>query len=137
MPASHPAKIEMVPLIDTFFLLLAFFISSVLTMEVVQGLPVELPRAGGAAHRLDPGRLLVTITEAGLIQLEGKTLTLEQLRARLEQHPDRTSLRVGLRGDRGTRYEQVVQVLEAVQQAGVGRVLLLTRSESERRKEGS
>lgn len=133
MPAGHRPRIEMVPLIDTFFLLLAFFISSVLTLEVVQGLPVELPRDIGAAHPLDPRRLLVTLTEEGLIQLEGETLTPEALRARLAGHPDRQALRVGLRGHRGARYERVVEVLEVVQQAGVSRVSLLTRPEGKQR----
>ena len=134
MPASHKAKIEMVPLIDTFFLLLAFFISSVLTMEVVRGLPVDLPRGGGSAARLDSHRLLITLTQDGRIQLEGETLTLESLRERLVRHPDRSNLRVGLRGDGAARYEQVVQVLEAVQKAGVSRVSLLTRPESPRER---
>lgn len=130
MPASRHAKIEMVPLIDTFFLLLAFFISSVLTMEVVQGLPVELPREGGAAHRIEPDRILVTLTESGLLQLEGETVTREQLQLRLDHYPKKGTLRVALRADRGTAYEQVVQVLGVVQGAGVSRVSLLTQPET-------
>lgn len=127
MPVSRKAKIEMVPLIDTFFLLLAFFISSVLTMDVVRGLPVDLPRDEGASQRVDPDRLFVTLTEGGIIELEGTPVTLAELSARLEIHPKRPSLRVGLRADRTVHYEQVVQVLESVQQAGVSRVSLLTR----------
>lgn len=129
MPASRQAKIEMVPLIDTFFLLLAFFISSVLTMEVVQGLPVELPREGGAAHRIEPDRILVTLTENGLLQFEGEPVTSEQLRFRLEQSPRKGTLHVALRADRGTPYEQVVQALGVIQGAGVRRVSLLTQPE--------
>lgn len=132
MPESHKAKIEMVPLIDTFFLLLAFFISSVLTMEVVRGLPVDLPNDRGASNRLDPDRFLVTITQGGLIEVGGDPVTVEGLQARLGSHPDRQTLRVGLRADRTVHYEQVVQVLEAVQRAGVSRVSLLTRPESKR-----
>jgi biopolymer transport protein ExbD len=134
LPARRPVRIEMVPLIDTFFLLLAFFISSVLTMEVVRGLPVDLPRDRGAANRLAPDRLLVAITEGGLVELDGSPVTLEGLRAQLENHSKRQELRIGLRADRGARYEQVVQVLEVVQQAGVSRVSLLTRPGSKRGK---
>ena len=130
LPTGHKPRIEMVPLIDTFFLLLAFFISSVLTLEVVRGLPVELPGEGKSSQRLDPHRLLVTITEDHVIQLEGEAVTLEQLRARLEQRPDATHLKVGLRGDRNVAYEQIVEVLGVIQGAGVHQVSLLTRPES-------
>lgn len=130
MPVSHRPKIEMVPLIDTFFLLLAFFISSVLSMEVVRGLPVDLPRDRGASVRLDPNRLLVTITEGGRIELEGESVTLDGLQKKLGSHPKRRELRVGLRAGRAVDYEQVIRVLETVQQAGVSRVSLMTRPES-------
>ena len=129
VPYTRKPRIEMVPLIDTFFLLLAFFISSVLTMEVVQGLPVDLPKAAGTAALSQENRLLVTIGRSGLLQLEGEPVTVASLHDRLIVHPKRTGLRVGIRADQATPYRQLVEVLAAVRQAGVARVTLLTHPE--------
>lgn len=131
IPHARQPRIEMIPLLDVFFLLLAFFISSVLTMETVQGLSVELPYAQGSRIPQEK-RLLLTISKGGQLQLERESVTLELLQKRLRGTPDPTSVRVGIRADRETPYEWVVQVLAAVRQAGVSRVSLLTESPGER-----
>lgn len=131
LPHRHPPRIEMVPLLDTFFLLLAFFISSVLTMEVVRGLPVELPRAGGTRIPQE-NRWLITLGAGRTLQWEGELVTLERLQARLRTVPHPASVRVGIRAERRTDYEWLVQVLAAVQQAGVKSVSLLTDPDSKR-----
>lgn len=128
-------RIEMVPLIDSFFLLLAFFMSSVLAMEVVRGLPVELPKSGKAVRILQEDRLIITLARDGRLQLEGQELTLELLQARLSAYPHRQELRVGIRADKGTAYERLIQVLAALRGAGVGKVSLLTQPEQPRGKE--
>ncbi|MBI1953167.1 MAG: biopolymer transporter ExbD [Candidatus Omnitrophica bacterium] len=124
----------MIPLIDAFFLLLAFFMSSVITMEVVQGLPLELPRAGPSKPLASGDRWMVTVTREGAVQLEGRAVTLEELRSRLAGHPDLESLRVGIRADQATPYERVVQVLAAAQASGVKRVNLLTSGRKEKER---
>lgn len=123
----RPVRIEMVPLIDTFFLLLAFFISSVLTMEVARGLPVELPKAGKRAALSSGDRLIVTLLRDGGIELDGEKVTLEALSQRLSSHPRGESLQVAIRADRKSPYEDVVRVLGIVREAGVAKVTLLTR----------
>lgn len=117
----------MIPLIDCFFLLLAFFMSSVLSMEVVRGLPVELPKAGAAASLSEEGRRVVTVGREGQIQLDGETMGVEELIRRLSSDPRMGSLRVGIRADEGTPYRAVVEVLGAVRRGGVARVTLLTQ----------
>ncbi|MEE9566422.1 MAG: biopolymer transporter ExbD, partial [Desulfobacteria bacterium] len=39
------ARIELIPLVDIIFLLLVFFIYSMLSMAVYRGIPVMLPQA--------------------------------------------------------------------------------------------
>ena len=119
----------MVPLIDSFFLLLTFFMSSVLTMEVVRGLPVELPKAGSATPLSQEGRRVVTIGREGQVQMDGKTIGVEELIRLLSSDPLRESLRVGIRADEETPYRSVVEVLGAIRRSGVARVTLMTASE--------
>jgi biopolymer transport protein ExbD len=131
LPLRRP-RIEMVPLIDSFFLLLAFFMSSVLTMEVVRGLPVELPKAGAAAPLSQEGRRVVTLGREGQIQLDGETMSVEELVRRLSSDPSHESLRVGIRADESTPYRNVVEVLAAVRRGGAARVTLLAAPESKK-----
>ena len=129
LPPLRRPRIEMIPLIDAFFLLLAFFMSSVLSMEVARGLPVELPKAGASSAVSQEGRRVVTVTREGRVQLDGKEVGLALLRERLFSDPKRASLQVGIRADGAADYQRVVQVLGAVRGAGVGRVLLLASPE--------
>jgi len=133
IPVSHlrSPKIDMVPLIDTFFLLLAFFVSSVLTMEVVRGLPVELPLAGKDSSLESQDRGIVTVGEGEMLQWEGEPITLQELYQRLLTHPQRETLQVAIRGDRHTPYHRVIEVLSVVKEARVRKVTLLTQPDKE------
>ncbi len=125
--ARKSPRIEMIPLIDTFFLVLAFFISAVLSMELVRGLPVELPRAGAATPVPRENRLILTLKADGRLEMEGQPVTLKGLPDLLRQEAAaRPSLQVGIRADRLTPYERVVELLGAVKAAGVSRVALLS-----------
>lgn len=126
VPSRRWADIEMVPLIDTFFLLLAFFISSVLSMSVLKGLPLELPSAR-QAERLKPEDLLVvTVAKDGQVQLDGTAVTLEEMSVRLQTTTNPSTLRVAVRADRAVPTGRLVDVLSAVRGAGVRRAGLVT-----------
>lgn len=127
LPPLRRPRIEMIPLIDCFFLLLTFFMSAVLSMEMVRGLPVELPKAGAAASLSQEGRRVVTIGREGQIQMDGETMGVEDLIRRLSSDPLMGSLRVGIRADESTPYRIVVEVLGAVRRGGAARVTLLTQ----------
>lgn len=130
----RPPRIEMVPLIDAFFLILSFFISSVLTLEVVRGLPVELPSAAASSSVPKENRWVVTLGANGLLQLQGEPITLEALRQRLSSVSDPKSLQVGIRAEGKAVYERVVGVLGVVREAGVARVTLLTSPRPEEKR---
>lgn len=126
VPSRRGADIEMVPLIDTFFLLLAFFISSVLSMSVLKGLPLELP-ATRQAQRLTPEDLIVvTVANDGQVQLDGTAVTLKEIEARLQATANPSTLRVAVRADRTVPTGRLVEVLGTVRGAGVHRVGLVT-----------
>ena len=116
----------MIPLVDTFFLLLAFFISAVITMENVKGLPVQLPSGNSMAPFQRQNRLTVTIGSGGIVQLEGESVSLLLLRERLARFSSQPSVQVGIRADRLTPYEWLVQVLSTIRETGIERVTLLT-----------
>ncbi len=124
-------RIEMVPLIDSFFLLLAFFISSMLSMSVIGGLPVELPTSTNAAKFESRDLRVVTIARNEQLQLDGEPVTLDDLPARLKADPHVSTLRIAVRTDRLVPAEQLLKVLGMIRGAGVHRVGLVTATTRE------
>jgi len=80
------ARIEIVPMIDTIFFLLVFFMISTLSMAQYKGMPVNLPAA--ASGRQAPAEsAAITITKDGQIFLNkeaiDKSILGESLRQQL------------------------------------------------------
>lgn len=117
----------MVPLIDCMFLLLVFFIYSMLSMVLHRGIRIDLPEARTApVHKED--YLSISVTKSGEIYLEQAPVTIEELGGRLRQsRAARPDLKVFIGGDREARYEQVIQVMDLVRQVGISRVALETK----------
>ena len=118
--------IELLPLIDLIFLLLAAFIYATQSMTVHRALPVELPGAAGA--RLERREhLTVTVTRGGDIYLQGESVTAAELTGRVRRllaaEPDR---KISLDADRAVEYGRAVRALDALRAAGARRVRLST-----------
>jgi len=126
VPSRRGADIDMVPLIDTFFLLLAFFISSVLSMSVLKGLPLELPTARQAQRLKLEDLLVVTVAHDGQVQLDGTAVILEEMGARLQTAANSSTFRVAVRADRAVPTGRLVEVLSAIRGTGIYRVGLVT-----------
>jgi biopolymer transport protein ExbD len=128
------ARIEMIPLIDMFFLLLIFFIFSVFWMTMQQGLMVDLPRAATAASTGEEA-VTISVSAEGALFFNGTPMTLEALpgalRAAQAQQPPRL---VTLSADQQTPHGVVVSVLDAVRQAGFSRVSIQAEPVSELRR---
>ena len=77
-------RVELVPLIDLIFLLLAAFVYATQFMAVRRALPVELPGAArGEVQRRE--RLTVTVTSGGAIYLEGEPVGAGELTTRVRR----------------------------------------------------
>src|SRR5205807_8481827 len=97
------SRIEIIPLIDIMFFLLASFMMVSLQMDSTQNVQVNLPEAADAPHDSKPDMLNVAVDKAGAIWLEKKQVTLPELdlvvsnRFRAD-----TNLPVYISGDRDT-----------------------------------
>ena len=117
----------MVPLIDCMFLLLVFFIYSMLSMVLHRGIKIDLPEARTApVHKED--YLSISVTKNGEIYLEQAPVTLEELGGRLRRSKAaRQDLKVFIGGDREARYEQVIQIMDLLRQVRISQVALETK----------
>lgn len=126
--AVKRARIEVVPLIDIIFFLLATFVMVSLSMVKNQGISVMLPKAATGQPQQPPSRTAtVTITEGGQIYVDREPVTFETLPARLEtlraQDPE---LRVVFNGDELAYFGDVVKALDETRKVGIEKVAIQT-----------
>jgi biopolymer transport protein ExbD len=77
-----PSQINIVPMIDVIFAILAFFIMSTLFLTRSEGLPVNLP--GAATAQSQPqSQTVVTIEASGALSLNRQAIDLEALEAQM------------------------------------------------------
>jgi len=126
------AEINITPLTDVFLVLLIIFM---VTSSVIAntGKKVDLPEAVQQSQT-PPKAVNVTITEAGVVQVNDQVVKLEQLRAHLEKALAATDNKtVVLRGDRKVVLEQAVYVLDQAQLAGAEGFALATKKPKKQR----
>lgn len=128
-PPRRKARIEIIPMIDTVFFLLVFFMMASLSMTVNRGLPVKLPAAAsGVPERKEP--VALTLTRAGELYLDKVAVRPESLPARLRQALAASSqLVVIVNADREVPHGRVVAVMDAARQAGVTRLAIAVEPE--------
>lgn len=119
---SDEARIEIVPLIDIMFFLLATFILSTLGLRQMTTLgPVTLPVSSTASDT--PPALAVSITSEGSLALEGQPLgryeLTEKLKERRRTYP---ATEVVVQADAQAPFAAVSRSLDAIAEAGVTEV---------------
>ena len=116
----------MIPLIDVVFLLLIFFIYTMLSMTIHKGIPVLLPTAEmGLIDREE--YLSLSITRDHRIYLDETEVPMQELlQGLLERSKKQPHLRVFIRGDRRIPYEWLIKVLDTVRASGLSKVSLET-----------
>ena len=125
-PQRRP-RIEIIPLIDVIFFLLASFLMVSLSMVKNQGIPVRLPAAATGRPQGIDHAVTVTVTRHGSFYLNKQPMGFEALAHRLRdlqrQDPE---LRVTLNGDSSADFGSVVKALDEMRRLGIERVAMQT-----------
>ncbi len=116
------ARIEIIPLIDIMFFLLASFMMVSLSMTQLNRVPINLPEAstGVADSKVPPFQ--IAIDPNGVITWDAEIITLSEITARLEKEAEPTETRVLISADADSRHKIVLDVLNAVRAAGIEKV---------------
>lgn len=124
---SRPmAEINVTPFVDVMLVLLIIFMVAAPLMTV--GVPVELPKTAAKALATDQEEpLTVTITAEGVVMIQKTETDRNELIAKLRAiASERASTKVYLRADGAVPYEQVVQVMGALNAGGFDDIGLVT-----------
>ncbi|MGH8021158.1 MAG: ExbD/TolR family protein [Opitutaceae bacterium] len=123
------ARIEIIPLIDVIFFLLATFVLFTLSLNKSEGLPVPLPQVTTGEPRDTANSHTVTVTSEGHLAWDQEDVTLagfiEHLQRFYQQEPEG---RILINGDERATFSQAVYVFDEARKAGFERIYIETRS---------
>jgi biopolymer transport protein ExbD len=127
--ARRHSRIEIIPLIDIMFFLLASFMMVSLQMSKTENVRVGLPPATQAKQDFTPGMVNIAVDKSGGVFWEKQPITLPELSLQLSNrfHVN-TNLPVTISGDKDTRHEAIAAVLDTVRLIGVQKVAFLVGS---------
>lgn len=122
------ARIEIIPLIDVVFFLLATFVLFTLSLNKSDGVPVVLPVAQTSEVRDPSGSVTISVTDEGTLAWNKDLVTLDEFLQRLQQYrvqqPDG---RILINGDERAFFAQAIYVFDEARKAGFTKVFIETR----------
>ena len=118
------AEINVTPLVDVMLVLLIIFMVS--APMLTRGIDVNLPRAASAAV-IEEDRVTVTVRRDGQFLVEGHPVVDAMLVDEVRKAGGgRGDVAVYLEGDAEVAYGRVLAAMDALRQAGIERVALVT-----------
>lgn len=126
------ADINITPFVDVMLVLLIVFMVAAPLLTV--GVPVELPNTAASAMPTEQEEpLAVTITADGQLMIQTTEVPQAELIPRLNAiAAERTSKKIFLRADGAVPYEQVAQVMGALNAGGFNSIGLVTDTDGPR-----
>lgn len=123
------ARIEIIPLIDVVFFLLATFVLFTLSLNKSMGLSGVITPKSETGEARDPnGAVTITVTQEGTIGWNKDPVTLDEFLARLRTyHVSNPDGRILINGDENAFFSQAIYVFDEVRKAGFQKVLIETR----------
>jgi biopolymer transport protein ExbD len=122
-------RLEIIPLIDIMFFLLASFMMVSLQMQKVQTLKASLPTATLATSTTKPDMIALTVDKSGQVALDSKPITFPDLLTVLtNRYSLNTNLPVYITGTRDATHGSMIYVLDFVKRAGIQRVAIAVKA---------
>ncbi len=124
---SKRARIEIIPLIDIMFFLLATFVMVSLSMVKNHGLPVNLPTATSSVQQDRNSYVSLTVNALGEFYFNKDRISIEDLNPRLlSLKAENEDLKVYINADAAAQFQGVVALLDEVRKAGISKVAVET-----------
>ncbi len=122
-------RLEIIPLIDIMFFLLASFMMVSLQMQKVRTLKASLPTATLATTTAKPDMITLTVDRSGQVATDNKPISFPDLQTLLTKRLGaNTNLPVYITGTRDATHGSVMYVLDFVRRAGIQRVAIAVKT---------
>jgi biopolymer transport protein ExbD len=122
------ARIEIIPLIDVIFFLLATFVLFTLSLNKTGGLTVLLPASETSIPRDTTGTVTLSVTAEGTLAWNKDVITLDEFLDRIQRYKiEESDPRVLINADERALFAQVVYVVDQVRKAAIPKIYIETR----------
>jgi len=122
-------KLIIVPMVDVMLFLIAFY--ALITGSVLTGISVKTtPPKSLKAERIKVKEKLITVSikADGSLYLEGKRVSLNDLPKRIVAMKRKYgSLQVAINGDKNANLQSLIDVMDAIDEAGVKSIGIITK----------
>jgi len=130
--SKRRARIEIIPLIDIIFFLLATFVMVSLSMVKNRGITVNLPAAATGARQEQAESSTISIKADGALFFDKQPVDAAQLDVALRQLlAQQRDPRVFINGDAEAGFGKAIAVLDEVRKLGITKVAIETISQKQ------
>lgn len=121
------ARIEIVPMIDTIFFLLVFFMMASLAMTTMKGMPVNLPKSSTADSR-PVDKVVLTLTAEGYYFIDKTRVDFQNIGPRIKELlAANPNLVVVVNCDERQNVKNLVEMADEAKQTGVRYLTIATQ----------
>lgn len=113
-------RVEIIPMIDTVFFLLVFFMLSSLSLAHLNGLRVDLPQGKNAPPQ-QRSSLTLTVAKNGAMLLNNAAVTPQNLSEKLSQIPNVKQQTLVINADQNVSYGIVMRAIDTARTLGITR----------------
>jgi biopolymer transport protein ExbD len=130
IPVRKKARIEIIPLIDVIFFLLATFVLFTLSLNRIQSVPVDLPVGAPPPSGVKPEEpVTIQVSEVGTIFWNKELIDPGDVPSRIAYYKTQTEdPRILIAGDEKARFGTTVSILDEVRKAGITKFSVETRT---------
>ena len=127
---TRRARIEIIPLIDVIFFLLATFVLFTLSLNKLTSLPIELPKAGTKAQieKDNEKPIILQVSNEDNCYWNTELIGLNEVSTKLETYRQNSpNPRVMIAGDTYANYGTAIHILDLVKKTGITQVSIETQ----------
>lgn len=108
------ARIEIIPMIDTIFFLLVFFLITSITQTKMNGMATSLPKDSTAASK-PPAKTVITDDKAGTLYINTGKVTMAQIQPQLQAmiNADPSTILI-VNVDKTRKVQEAISIMDAV-----------------------
>jgi biopolymer transport protein ExbD len=126
--AKKKARIEIIPLIDVIFFLLATFVLFTLSLNKTGGIKVDLPQTVTGEVRNTEASVTISVTKENTVAWDKEPLNAEDFIPRLKafyaQNPEGKIL---INGDEEARFNDAIYIFDEARKTGFKKVFIETK----------
>ena len=120
------ARIEIIPMIDTIFFLLVFFMLTSLQTVKMSAPKVHLPESS-TSHNRPQDKVVVTVDGAGQYFVDRAPVTFEQILPKLQDEvAANPNITVVLNADKDDQVSELLKIMDIAKQANPGQLVMAT-----------